>query len=72
MALTREHDLHHRRSARNRGVLLILLLFVAMIFALTVVKVRQLGDLQLRDRMTPQGLSVPDPDYIPPEQSRDE
>lgn len=66
MAIKVEHELHSRRAGRNRGVLLLLLGFVALIFGLTLVKVTQLGDLELRDRMTPQGLSVPDPDYVPP------
>lgn len=70
MALNVEHDLHRRRAARNRGVLLILLGFVALVFGLTVVKVIQLGDLELRDRMTPNGYSVPDPDYVPPPEAQ--
>ncbi|MBU2957541.1 hypothetical protein [Paracoccus sp. 1_MG-2023] len=39
-----EHELHARRRSRNVGLGLVLLAFVALIFALTVVKVRQ-GDL---------------------------
>lgn len=70
MALNVEHELHQRRAGRNKGVLLLLLAFVALIFALTVVKVMQLGDLELKDRMTPQGLSTPDPDYVPPAESQ--
>lgn len=67
MALKTEHDLHARRRGRNKGVLLLLLAFVAMIFALTVVKVMQLGDLGVRNRMDGPTLSVPDPDYVAPE-----
>ncbi|WP_156845233.1 MULTISPECIES: hypothetical protein [Paracoccus] len=39
-----EHELHSRRRSRNVGLGLVLLAFVALVFALTVVKVRQ-GDL---------------------------
>lgn len=39
-----EHELHRRRRSRNVGLGLVLAAFVALIFALTVVKVRQ-GDL---------------------------
>jgi len=38
MAMRREHELHHRRRGRNIGVLVVLLAFVALIFAVTVVK----------------------------------
>lgn len=44
MALRPEHELHSRRRGRNLGLLVVLLLFVALIFGLTVVKVQQ-GDL---------------------------
>lgn len=39
-----EHELHRRRRSRNVGLGLVLAGFVALIFGLTVVKVRQ-GDL---------------------------
>lgn len=67
MALKVEHELHARRKGRNIGVLLLLLLFIVMIFALTVVKVMQLGDLGVGNRMDRPSTSVPDPDYIAPE-----
>lgn len=41
MPLHSEHELHNRRRSRNVGLGLVLLAFVALIFALTVVKVRQ-------------------------------
>lgn len=43
MALTPTHDLHRRRFGRNVGVALTLACFVALVFALTVVKVKR-GD----------------------------
>ncbi len=44
MPMQTEHELHRRRRSRNVGVGLVLVGFVVLIFALTVVKVRQ-GDL---------------------------
>jgi hypothetical protein len=43
MALRVEHELHQRRFSRNVGLGLVLAAFVALVFALTVVKVTQ-GD----------------------------
>lgn len=44
MALKTEHELHTRRRSRNVGLAVVLVLFVALVFGLTVVKVQQ-GDL---------------------------
>lgn len=44
MALRTEHEIHRRRRSVNVGLGLVLLGFVALVFALTVVKV-QSGDL---------------------------
>lgn len=38
MAMQREHELHQRRRGRNWGVLGVLLAFVALLFAVTLVK----------------------------------
>ncbi|MCF8510296.1 MAG: hypothetical protein K9G43_02515 [Rhodobacteraceae bacterium] len=43
MVLRVEHELHQRRLSRNLGLGLVLAAFVALVFALTVVKVTQ-GD----------------------------
>lgn len=43
MALRVEHEMHQRRLGRNVGLALVLAAFVALVFALTVVKVTQ-GD----------------------------
>ena len=43
MVLRVEHELHQRRFSRNLGLGLVLAAFVALVFALTVVKVTQ-GD----------------------------
>ncbi len=40
MALRTEHELHARRKSRNIGLLIVLLAFVALIFSLSIVKVR--------------------------------
>lgn len=44
MAFKPEHEIHKRRFSRNLGVGLALISFVALVFALTVVKVTR-GDL---------------------------
>ena len=43
MAFPPQHELHKRRFSRNLGLGLTLVAFVALVFALTVVKVRR-GD----------------------------
>lgn len=44
MAIHVEHEIHQRRKGRNFGVLALLIGFVGIVFALTVVKVLELGD----------------------------
>ena len=39
MALNTEHELHRRRRTRNMGLLAVLLVFVALVFGLSVVKI---------------------------------
>ena len=59
-----EHEIHRRRFSRNLGVGLALTCFVALVFALTVVKVTQ-GDLgHANDAPGMLGATVP----IAPEQ----
>ncbi len=41
MAFRTEHEMHRRRFGRNLGVGLLLVAFVVLMFALTVVKVTQ-------------------------------
>ncbi len=58
MALRVEHELHGRRFSRNLGVGLVLAALIVIVFALTVVKVRQIGVVQgfdhvLRPEMIP-------------------
>ena len=47
MAIKVEHELHNRRRGRNYGVFIMLGIFVALVFALTVVKVVELGDARM-------------------------
>jgi hypothetical protein len=42
-----EHELHHRRRGRNIGLLVVLGAFVALVFALTVVKVTVEGEVTM-------------------------
>ena len=44
MALSHDHELHRRRRSRNVGLAVVLVCLVALIFALSIVKVQQ-GDL---------------------------
>lgn len=43
MAIRAEHELHSRRKSRNVGVGFVLVGFVGLMFALSVVKVTSLG-----------------------------
>jgi len=44
MGLQAEHELHRRRSGRNIGLGIVLVLFVVLVFTLSVVKIKQ-GDM---------------------------
>jgi hypothetical protein len=51
MTFRPEHDLHRRRFGRNLGLGLTLVAFVALVFALTVVKVQRGDPLQGYDHV---------------------
>lgn len=51
MGIRVEHELHTRRRSRNVGVGVVLALFVAIVFGLTVVKVKNLGATQAFDHV---------------------
>lgn len=60
MKLQPLHEIHTRRFGRNLGVGLVLALFVALVFGLTVVKVTSIGpmpafDHVVRPELLPQG-----------------
>ena len=46
MAIRATHEIHDRRFSRNRGVAIVLVGFVAVVFGLTVVKVQTVGPTQ--------------------------
>ncbi|MGA0540250.1 hypothetical protein [Neotabrizicola sp. VNH66] len=51
MALNPTHEMHKRRFGRNLGVALLLGAFVALVFALTVVKVTRGDPMQGYDHV---------------------
>jgi hypothetical protein len=64
MAFRPEHEMHKRRFSRNLGVGLTLAAFVALVFALTVVKVKRGDPMQGYDHVV-QPASVPAEDSQP-------
>ena len=58
MSFRPEHEMHKRRFSRNLGVGLTLAAFVALVFALTVVKVKRGDPMQGYDHVV-QPASVP-------------
>ena len=58
MAIRAEHELHRRRASRNIGVGLALLGFCAVMFALSVVKIRNAGPVEGFDH-TPRVTALP-------------
>jgi hypothetical protein len=53
MAFPPTHELHKRRFSRNLGVGLTLAAFVALVFALTVVKVTRGDPMQVQPEAAP-------------------
>ena len=51
MTFRPEHELHKRRFGRNLGLGLVLAAFVALVFALTVVKVKRGDPMQGYDHV---------------------
>lgn len=49
MAITQTHELHKRRFGRNLGVALCLVGFMAIVFGLTVAKIRQGASMEAFD-----------------------
>jgi len=58
MAIKVEHEIHQRRLSRNVGLGLVLGAFVALVFALTVVKVTQGDRMHARDAKSNTGSFV--------------
>lgn len=44
-----EHELHDRRRGRNRGVFVLLVAFICLVFGLTIAKVQRGGTLEAFD-----------------------
>lgn len=49
MAITRDHELHRRRLGRNVGVGLVLMVFIVLVFGLTIAKVSGGGMIEAFD-----------------------
>ena len=66
MVIHRESDMHVRRRGRNMGLLAVLLGFIAVIFLITVVKVRTGGLSEGFDHvLRPQMVETQAPDGAP-------
>ncbi len=61
MAITREHELHRRRSGRNVGLAVTLVLFIGLVFGLTIAKVSGGSSLEAFDHSYRPSL---DPDHV--------
>lgn len=59
MALNPTHELHKRRFGRNLGVALVLGAFVALVFALTIVKMQRGFSMQAYDHQPRLELTQP-------------
>lgn len=58
MGIAHEHDLHRRRGGRNLGLALVLAAFVALVFGLSVAKIRN-GDLMQAFDHQPRATVLP-------------
>ena len=61
MAFKPEHEMHRRRFSRNLGVGLLLVVFVGLVFALTVVKVTRGDPMQAYDHQVNPDLAPVEP-----------
>ena len=61
MSFRPAHDLHRRRFGRNLGIGLLLAAFVALVFALTVVKVTRGDPMKGYDHRPSSALLPPEP-----------
>jgi hypothetical protein len=66
MPITREHELHQRRSGRNIGLAVVLVGFIALVFGLTIAKVQGGGTLQAYDHSYRPALDPDHPRYQQP------
>ena len=59
MAITQTHDLHKRRMGRNIGVALSLVGFAAIVFGLTVAKIREGASMEAFDHTPRVSITPP-------------
>jgi hypothetical protein len=59
MPITETHDLHKRRLGRNIGVALSLVGFAAIVFGLTVAKIRQGASMEAFDHTPRVSITPP-------------
>jgi hypothetical protein len=59
MSFRPEHEIHKRRLGRNLGVGLLLVVFVGIVFGLTVVKVLAIGEKRGFDGVVRQETTEP-------------
>jgi hypothetical protein len=57
MAFRPDHELHRRRFSRNLGVGLVLGAFVALVFALSIVKITQGDRMHANDSLPGGGMA---------------
>lgn len=65
MAIARDHELHGRRLGRNVGVAVSLVLFIGIVFALSVVKITAGEPTEAFDHVARPALAV-DPERLAP------
>jgi hypothetical protein len=59
MAIAQTHELHKRRFGRNLGVALCLVAFIAVVFGLTVAKIRQGASMEAFDHAPRVSITPP-------------
>jgi len=59
MPITQTHELHKRRFGRNLGVALCLVGFIAIVFGLTVAKIRQGASMEAFDHAPRVSITPP-------------
>lgn len=62
MPITETHDLHKRRLGRNVGVALSLVAFAAIVFGLTVAKIREGASMEAYDHVPRVSITPPTED----------
>lgn len=65
MTLKPEHELHRRRRGRNIGLLVVLICFAALIFALSIVKISNGSMMEGFDHQPRTSLLPREPDTQP-------